>query len=256
MVSWTSFQIDFERDWMGSCCITWSLDSSLRTGNSTSVGILRLQNYNHNHSNFNMQTVFHSWQMRDCLQISSITVSIVNNILCVQTPLRTIMKVISCKVWRIMWKKIWSLWYIFLVSYNVTEKQHCYILFCVLYNLFSNFGKSVPYMLLLKMDNLVVDNNFYLYYLIKVCKNPSVYCWRTFLFVATQNLAYNSISCTSSSMFHAQPLWVYLSFHTTSATVSHFFLWKFSCWLCLQYIFLCSWYERKKMSRCESKCIS
>lgn len=155
-----------------------------------------------------------------------------------------------------MWKKIWSLWYIFLVSYNVTEKQHCYILFCVLYNLFSNFGKSVPYMLLLKMDNLVVDNNFYLYYLIKVCKNPSVYCWRTFLFVATQNLAYNSISCTSSSMFHAQPLWVYLSFHTTSATVSHFFLWKFSCWLCLQYIFLCSWYERKKMSRCESKCIS
>lgn len=128
--------------------------------------------------------------------------------------------------------------------HTILQKKNT-VTFWVLYNLFSSFGKCVPYMLLLKMDNLVVNNHLYLYYLIKVCKNPSIYCWQTFLFVATQNLACNSISCTSSSVFRAQLLWVYLSFHNTSAVISHSLMNVFvlAFYLTIQFPLLLIWEE-------------
>jgi len=67
------------------------------------------------------------------------------------------------------------------VSCSVTKKQEGYmLLYWVVCNLLANFGKAVPYVLvLLKIDYLDVNNHLYL--LFNKVKIPLVSCWWTFL---------------------------------------------------------------------------
>lgn len=89
------------------------------------------------------------------------------------------------------------------------ETQHsCVLLYWVWCNLLAVSG-VVPYALvLLKIDNLDV-NELYLYYLIKLCKIPLVYCWWT-CSLTSHNLALDYIICTSPTASQYLQSWFYI----------------------------------------------